>query len=55
MALSGTARIVINLVHRAEVRLKSIVRDLPPIFEHFYSNEELRKLQTLRHRSSRQK
>ena len=29
-----------NLVHRAEVRLKSIVRDLPPIFEKFYGSEE---------------
>lgn len=32
-----------NLVHRAEVRLKSIVRDLPPIFEKFYGNEEERR------------
>ncbi len=32
-----------HLVHRAEVRLKSLVRDLPPIFEQFYGNEELRK------------
>jgi 3-hydroxyanthranilate 3,4-dioxygenase len=31
------------LVHRAEVKLKSIVRDLPPLFEQFYSNENLRK------------
>jgi 3-hydroxyanthranilate 3,4-dioxygenase len=30
------------LVHRAEVKLKSIVRDLPPLFEQFYSNESLR-------------
>ena len=28
-------------VHRAEVKLKSIVKDLPPIFEKFYGNEEL--------------
>jgi 3-hydroxyanthranilate 3,4-dioxygenase len=32
-----------HLVHRAEVKLKSIVRDLPPLFEQFYSNENLRK------------
>ena len=32
-----------NLVHRAEVRLKSIVRDLPPTFEKFYSSEEARR------------
>lgn len=32
-----------NLVHRAEVRLKSIVRDLPPLFERFYGTEELRR------------
>jgi 3-hydroxyanthranilate 3,4-dioxygenase len=32
-----------NLVHRAEVRLKSIVRDLPPIFEKFYGSEEERR------------
>ena len=32
-----------NLVHRAEVRLKSIVSDLPPIFEKFYGSEEARR------------
>ena len=32
-----------NLVHRAEVRLKSIVKDLPPLFDKFYSSEELRR------------
>jgi 3-hydroxyanthranilate 3,4-dioxygenase len=32
-----------QLVHRAEVKLKSIVRDLPPLFEKFYSDENLRK------------
>ncbi len=31
------------LLHRAEVRLKSIVKDLPPLFEKFYGNEEARK------------
>ena len=31
-----------QLVHRAEVLLKSIVTDLPPLFEQFYRNEELR-------------
>jgi len=32
-----------HLVHRAEVKLKSIVRDLPLLFDQFYSNESLRK------------
>jgi 3-hydroxyanthranilate 3,4-dioxygenase len=32
-----------NVVHRAEVKLKSIVRDLPPIFEKFYGSEEARR------------
>ncbi len=32
-----------NRLHRAEVRLKSIVKDLPPLFEQFFSNEELRR------------
>ena len=32
-----------QLVHRAEVKLNSIVRDLPPLFEKFYGNESLRK------------
>jgi len=32
-----------NLVHRAEVKLKSIVRDLPPVFEKFYGSEEARR------------
>jgi len=32
-----------QLVHRAEVKLKSIVRDLPPLFEKFYDDEGLRK------------
>lgn len=32
-----------NLVHRAEVKLKSIVRDLPPIFEKFCGSEEARR------------
>jgi 3-hydroxyanthranilate 3,4-dioxygenase len=31
-----------HLVHRAEVLLKSIVTDLPPLFDKFYQNEELR-------------
>jgi 3-hydroxyanthranilate 3,4-dioxygenase len=31
------------LVHRAEVRLKSLVKDLPPLFEQFQANEELRR------------
>ncbi|WP_180541394.1 3-hydroxyanthranilate 3,4-dioxygenase [Nevskia soli] len=28
-----------QLIHRAEVRLQSLVKDLPPIFEKFYSSE----------------
>jgi 3-hydroxyanthranilate 3,4-dioxygenase len=32
-----------SLLYRAEMRLKSIVKDLPPVFEKFYSSEELRK------------
>jgi 3-hydroxyanthranilate 3,4-dioxygenase len=32
-----------SLLHRAEVRLKSIVKDLPPLFEKFYASEEFRK------------
>lgn len=32
-----------QLVHRAEVRLKSLVRDLPPLFDRFYSSDDLRK------------
>ncbi len=31
-----------QLVHRAEVLLKSIVRDLPPLYEHFYSDKDAR-------------
>ena len=31
-----------HLVHRVEVQLKSIVTDLPPLFEAFYSNEARR-------------
>lgn len=30
------------LVHRAEVELQSIVRDLPPLFEKFHNDEALR-------------
>ena len=30
------------LVHRVEVQLKSIVRDLPPLFEAFYASGDLR-------------
>lgn len=30
------------LVHRVEVQLKSIVRDLPPLFEAFYADEKKR-------------
>lgn len=31
-----------SLIHRVEVQLKSIVRDLPPLFEQFYASRELR-------------
>jgi 3-hydroxyanthranilate 3,4-dioxygenase len=31
------------LLHRVEVQLKSLVRDLPPLFERFYASETLRK------------
>ena len=31
------------LVHRAEVQLASIVRDLPPLFQRFYDDASLRK------------
>ena len=30
------------LLHRVEVQLKSIVRDLPPLFDRFYASTELR-------------
>ena len=30
------------LLHRVEVQLKSIVRDLPPLFEQFYADKALR-------------
>jgi 3-hydroxyanthranilate 3,4-dioxygenase len=30
-------------VHRIEVQLKSIVRDLPPLFAQFYGDASLRK------------
>jgi 3-hydroxyanthranilate 3,4-dioxygenase len=32
-----------GLVHRVEVQLKSIVADLPPLFEAFYNNESARR------------
>ena len=31
-----------HLLHRVEVQLESIVKDLPPLFERFYSSKELR-------------
>ena len=31
-----------GIVHRVEVQLKSIVRDLPPLFAAFYASEDLR-------------
>jgi 3-hydroxyanthranilate 3,4-dioxygenase len=33
----------LHLVHRAEVDLESIVRDIPPIYQSFYGNSALRK------------
>jgi 3-hydroxyanthranilate 3,4-dioxygenase len=32
-----------SLVHRVELNLKSIVKDLPPLYENFYNNEAARK------------
>jgi 3-hydroxyanthranilate 3,4-dioxygenase len=32
-----------HLLHRAEVNLESIVRDLPPVYETFYANRDLHK------------
>jgi 3-hydroxyanthranilate 3,4-dioxygenase len=32
-----------GLVHRIEVQLKSLVKDLPPLFERFYGDEGLRR------------
>ncbi|ABE47006.1 3-hydroxyanthranilate 3,4-dioxygenase [Polaromonas sp. JS666] len=32
-----------HLVYRVEVQLSNIVKDLPPLFAHFYAHEELRK------------
>ena len=31
-----------ELLYRAEVQLKSIVKDLPPLFDQFYSSEDRR-------------
>jgi 3-hydroxyanthranilate 3,4-dioxygenase len=31
-----------GLVHRVEVLLKSIVRDLPPLYQSFYEDEDAR-------------
>jgi len=31
-----------NLIHRVEVQLKSLVKDLPPLFEAFYASPEKR-------------
>jgi 3-hydroxyanthranilate 3,4-dioxygenase len=36
------------LVYRTEVVLKSIVKDLPPLFERFYSDEMLRRCRSCR-------
>jgi 3-hydroxyanthranilate 3,4-dioxygenase len=32
-----------SLLHRAQVRLKSIVKDLPPLFDEFYASDDLRR------------
>jgi 3-hydroxyanthranilate 3,4-dioxygenase len=32
-----------HLVHRVQVQLKSIVTDLPPLFDAFYASEEQRR------------
>lgn len=31
-----------EIVHRVDVQLKSIVKDLPPLFDRFYASEDLR-------------
>lgn len=31
-----------SLVHRVEIEVRDIVKDLPPLFERFYSSEQLR-------------
>jgi 3-hydroxyanthranilate 3,4-dioxygenase len=38
------------LVHRAEMQLKSIVKDLPPVYEAFYADEAARTCPELRGR-----
>jgi 3-hydroxyanthranilate 3,4-dioxygenase len=32
-----------NLLHRVEINLKNIVKDLPPLYDAFYANETARK------------
>jgi 3-hydroxyanthranilate 3,4-dioxygenase len=32
-----------NLLHRVEINLKNIVKDLPPLYDAFYANENARK------------
>ena len=32
-----------NLLHRVEINLKNIVKDLPPLYDAFYANEKARK------------
>ena len=41
-------------VHRVEVQVKDIVKDLPPLFTAFYNDPTGAHLQALRHRASRQ-
>ena len=43
-----------SLVHRAEVLLESIVRDLPPLFEQFFNDEAIAYLPRLQGIASRQ-
>ena len=37
------------LLHRVEVQLKSIVKDLPPLFDEFYASERLRTCKACGH------
>ena len=42
------------LVHRVEVKVQHLVKDLPPLYEAFYADEEARKCKKLRRHPSRQ-
>ena len=42
------------LVHRIEVKVEHLVRDLPPLYEAFFADEKCAHLQEVRRRPSRQ-